>query len=1059
MVGGYLYLWLDDEIRRQVEKRFADHYANLEVEVGRARFEKGRGIAIYDIRLLEPQPAGPARPILSVDELYLAGKLRIEDLVGNRLAIDEIRVRGATLQASRRGDGSWNARRLLPLPQLSEDLPVVRVEDATLVVTDAASGTTAPRTLQGIELTLTPVETTNRAAATAEKRFHAVGTATGLPAREMRVEGEVGISDADFNLTVNIIGLEVTPESIAVLPGLPGQMMRGADVSGRADVTFQVSRDAAGWPPSWSAAVRFDRGRMTHPSLPVPLSELSFTANADSARLRIERLACRCGPATVVLAGERTGWAVNAPLAVAARVTEFMLNDHWRMVLPETYADVWERFEPAGSVDAEIRLTYDGRRWRPQLMADCRDVSLTDVEEFPYRLQQTTGRVEYQPAQADAPDKLRLDLTGMGGGRPVRIEAELTHLGRSQPIGVAADTAVASEPANQRKHPLGWVEISGTDVPLHEQLVAALPEKAERLVRSLRPQGAIDFRFRADWEDLSQQRANVIHEVRLKDCAIHYERFPYPLRQVAGLVTQRDGIWTIQGVEGRGWNDSTVVVCRGESSPGGAGFQTDLTFQATNVALDDHLKLALPPGAQLAWEELQPQGRVDFTIRALCEPGQAEPLISMVLQPRERSVSIEPAKFPYRLEQIEGKATYHAGRVEFHNVMARHGRAVFSAVNGSWQPGPGGWQLQLAGVNVDRLTPHRDLFAALPARWQRTVERLQPGGTFGIYNSSVSFTKSATSASLAAAWDVHLDCHQASLRGEMPIESITGGIHLVGRHDGRTPYTAGDLALDALVWKDVQLTNVRGPLWMDPAQCLLGEAATRKQAQPIRRVTADAYGGSLTANAEIQYGGNPTYKLDLALGGANLARFANERLGGPSDMGGTVSGRLHLSGASQSTQSLQGTGVLNVVDANIYELPVLVAMLKVLKIRTPDTTAFNRCDMQFAIQGEHIHFEKLNLLGDAVNLYGKGDSHFDRRLDLVFFTIPEPANLPIPLWKSFAGQVSQHTLQLKVVGTWDNAEVQPQTLPGFNQVLEQIQAGAATMAPPSAARDTTLLSR
>jgi hypothetical protein len=285
------------------------------------------------------------------------------------------------------------------------------------------------------------------------------------------------------------------------------------------------------------------------------------------------------------------------------------------------------------------------------------------------------------------------------------------------------------------------------------------------------------------------------------------------------------------------------------------------------------------------------------------------------------------------------------------------------------------------------------------------------------------------------------------------MHSMTGGIRLVGRNDGQAAYTSGELALDSLVWKDIQLTNVRGPLWVDSTNCYFGDVAAQKQGQPPRRITADAYGGSLAANMEVRHNATPSYKLDLALGGANLARFANERLGGPEDMTGLVSGRLVLAGAGQSIQSLRGLGELSVVDANIYELPVLVAMLKVLHNRTPNTTAFNRCDMQFAIHGDRIHFEKLNLLGDAVSLYGKGETDFQRRLDLVFYTLLEPVNLPIPLWKTIAGQVSQQALQLKVVGTWDHAEVQPQTLPGINQVLEQIQAGAATMAPATATRD------
>jgi hypothetical protein len=422
-------------------------------------------------------------------------------------------------------------------------------------------------------------------------------------------------------------------------------------------------------------------------------------------------------------------------------------------------------------------------------------------------------------------------------------------------------------------------------------------------------------------------------------------------------------------------------------------------------------------------------------------------------------VSIEPISFPYRLEQIEGVGTYKPGRIDFQNVVARHDRAVYSAANGTWQPTPGGWQLSLGGVNADRLTPHRDLVAALPPQVQRVLDRLQPSGTFGIYNSSVSLAKSPGSRNLAAAWDINLDCHQARLAGDAELYGISGGLRLAGRHDDQSFFTTGELALDSLIWKEVQFTNVRGPLWADATACLLGEAAARQQSQPARRITADAYGGSLAANIEVQHASIPNYKLDLAIGGASVARFANERLGGPSDMSGTASGRLVVSGTGRSTQALVGRGELSVVDANIYELPVLVAMLKVLKVRAPDTTAFNRCDMQFAIQNGQIHFEKLNLLGDAVSLYGKGESGFDRRLDLVFYTLLEPANLPIPLWKTIAGQVSQQTLQLKVVGTWDQAEVQPQTLPGINQMLEQIQTSAATIAPSTATREAVRLPR
>jgi hypothetical protein len=192
------------------------------------------------------------------------------------------------------------------------------------------------------------------------------------------------------------------------------------------------------------------------------------------------------------------------------------------------------------------------------------------------------------------------------------------------------------------------------------------------------------------------------------------------------------------------------------------------------------------------------------------------------------------------------------------------------------------------------------------------------------------------------------------------------------------------------------------------------------------------------------------------LGGAKLQRFANERLGGPKDLNGTVSGRLVLSGSGGSTQTLRGQGDVHVVDANIYELTPLVAMLKMLRNRTPSTTAFNRCDMEFAIQGEHVQFEHLNLLGDAVSLYGKGEADFNRRLNLVFYTLIGPADLPIPLWKTIAGHVSQQGLELKVAGTFDDPQIERKPFPAINDMLNQLQTGiqdgAATIAPSTASR-------
>ncbi len=1077
-MGGYLYFKLDDEIRRQVEFRFANHYKNFTVKVGSARFDPERGIEIDDFSLTPKTADGMAtEPVLSIDELYLSGKLRVEQLLTNQLQIADVLVRRAKLRMVRQADGQWNAAALLPLPHFSDQCPTITIEDASGTIEYPSASGNKIWSLKGVDLKLSPLEAAS-CPVNALPHFHIEGTANGLPAREFRINGELGAGDGVLDVTLTTTGLDLTPQLLANLSSDAAAKLNGMEFSGLTDLAMRVQRRDALKPVSWSARFRIDRGRFRHPALPEMFTDVSLTGEADPTRLSVNQIDAKWGPATLRMAVKRTGWAANAPLAAKAKLDGFYLSEKLENALPESKARIWQRFRPIGAVDAEIQLTFDGKEWKPVAKASCNGISLTDRERFPYPLEQTTGVVTYGPSDDGETDRLHLDLAGIGGGRPVKIVADLSHLVSDDLHGPAMGEGVASEDnrstatevaAGYRgvryartsntgaSHPLGFVEVSGADIPLHDQIVAALSPspKAKALVESLNGQGAIDFRFRAEWKDLSQRQADVALDIRLKDCRIAYAPFPFPLQHVQGLVTERNSEWLLNDLEARGSNDATIVKCRGHVRPQDSGSDVDLTFDATSVPLDANLKQALSAPGQKAWDELSPQGNINFTAHVTRQPNELEPNVEVRLRPQGKTVSIEPRMFPYRLGELEGDATYRRGRVDWQNVLARHDRSVYLVGSGNWQAtADGGWQCSLANVNVDRLMANRDLILALPPAVQSVIDKLQPSGTIGLYNGSFNFAKSPQSPALAAAWDISLECQQAAIQGATPIQGITGGIRLVGQSDGHNTFSAGALALDSILWKDTQLTNVRGPFWADSRHVLLGEPASVQQRQQPQRLTADAYGGSVAANIELVHDVIPSYKADVQLGAANLSRFINERLGGPHEMTGTVSGKLVVSGTGSSPQTMRGGGELHVVDAKIYELNVLVALLKMLRNRTPDTTAFNRCDLRFAIQGEHVHFDQLNLRGDAVSLYGNGDADLNRKLDLTFYTMIGPADLPIPLWRTIAGNVSQQGLQLKVAGTLDDPKIEKKALPAVNDMITQIQNELQQEAQPPGAAST-----
>ncbi len=847
--------------------------------------------------------------------------------------------------------------------------------------------------------------------------------------------------------------------------------LHAVELYASADATVHVSRATPGAPLRWSTDVKVTRGRLGHELLPQPITELSADLSADSDKLVVKQLTGKVGAADFVVACNRQGWAANAPVGLAGRVNGLAVNADLQAALPARLEQIWQRFQPDGIVDAEVQLTFDGHQWRPELKASCRGLSLTDAEKFPYPIAGATGTVAVSRSPTTGATQLDLDLVGMAVGRPIHIQAKVDHLAVPKiPVGAggaagavafgdlsvdengvqlaAATSAVAPKPT-------GWVEVSGTGVAIHEQLLAALKPKDQLFVRSLRPQGLVDFRWRWERSDPTAETGDTALDLKLVDCAIQFDRFPYPIEQVKGNVTARNSHFVLSDLTGRDRQGSAQVVCQGQADATDAGLDLALVVSGTNVPLDENLKQALKPQVQQIWADLRPQGRIDFVANVERRPGQIEPAIRVELQPHEQKLSVEPVFFPYRFERVGGRAIVTEGRVDLQQLQGIHGQTRFTAA-GVWQAeSDGGWQLVLNALNADRLAFEPDFLRAVPLGVQKVLDRIRPTGNFNLYNSTLRFVRGTAASQVAAQWDLQLACHQASLRGDVPLDNLTGGVRVMGTSDGTNVVSYGELAIDSLIWNDIQFTNVHGPYWSDTAVCYFGQGATAKLAQPPRRMTADVYGGSVTYDTVLQHAAQARYNTEISLAGIDLGRFIRERMGGSSDITGTVIGTLSLSGTGRSTNSLGGHGEMHVIDANIYELPPLVAMLSVLRNRIPKSTAFNRCDMQFDVVGENIHFNTLNLLGDAASLYGRGQTNFDRRLDLTFYTLLGPADLPIPLWNTVAGHLSEQGLQIKVAGTWDNPQIHREAFPMINQMIGELQngaqQGAAAVAPPAAA--------
>lgn len=1035
VTGGYLYFRLDEEIRQYTQRTLAKQYQGLEVTVGGARFVPGRGVTVFDIDLAVPQHArapGDLGRLLHLDELTLAGRFELSQFIEGQPVVERVIVRRPRLEARRSVNGRWSFEQLLPLPQSGERSPPVEIVDGTLVVVDETKPQSEPMVLRNADLKVHRV-------------LNAEGNQTSIMAFEassrdslagvLELAGQLDPGSGACQVTASAKELRVDRQLLASLPVVQEKSLHEFGIEAVASFRVGAKRSGSSAPWDWQASFGVSGGVIEHRRLPRKITDLQLAGTCNARGLSISTLTAKCGGADVSAACNRSGWTALAPVAVRGRIVGLPLDSQLLGVLPEQLKKQWRRFKPEGAINASGTLTFDGSLWKSDATVDCLGVSCEDAERFPYRLTNARGVVRYTSTSQPKSGTLGIQLQGSAEGRGVAIAAafrELPTLGESRPPGPRVPC------------PVGWVEITASRLRVTPAMIAALKPHAQahKIAQSLSPTGEFGMRWRMERANAQVLSPAIETDLEAIDCAINYDRFPYPLEHLRGRITGRGNVWRFEGIESREANGPRVVIASGGLMPenGRQTFRLQLTAKA--AALDETLRNALPQEQQAVWRDLRPQGRVSLTTNVRYSVGDPQPQIDVTLSPHAQSVSIEPTFFHYRLDRLEGRFVLRGGKVEFTGARAEHGRTVLTGA-GSWTPGvAGSWQFRLEGLNVDYLDADHDLRLAAPLALRRVIDDLQPVGNFGIHNGSLIFTYDPSRASsLRTDWDIQLDCHQTDVNFGTRVEGISGVVRLLGVSDGKTCRASGELDIDTMFWNGLQLTNVRGPLYSDSSECLLGRGVAEKQpGAPHTPITAEAYGGRVSFNTRVLYGNRPHYMMAVGLTGVDLDRFSRDYLEAESPLTGRAAGQFNFEGHGASIYGLKGTGVLDVSEANLYELPVAVALLKVLRNRTPDTKAFDGCHAEFTMEGEHLTFDRLDLLGDAVSLYGRGTASLDKKVNLTFHTIVGRHAPSIPLVRSFIGQASEQILRLRVLGTIDTPEIRREALPVVGNVLEQLRA-------------------
>jgi len=1022
--GLYIYWHINDEIRRHVEFTFADHYADYDVHVQSARILENEGIEIRGLTIAQP---GRDEPLLAIDEIFLACDTDLDELATGQPQIEKIVVRRPTLRAARDTSGRWDVARLLPLPQLGGEMPPTSIEDATLVVR-FSEAVGAALVLSDGRLTIerqAPPPGTPRDA----EMFVLRGTIGGQLAQHIEFTGTSSPSTGGFHFEGDIQRLALDAELLAALPvALPQHLESLNTFRGSADIRVEAHYDPAQHQqPQFAIAATVDQGQMQDPRLPHPLSDVQATLRCTNELIAIDRLTAHCGPTTLSLAGQQRGLKSGSPLTLTASAERIPLSANVFAGLPGKLPELWQKFQPRGMVSLEnAKLTFDGQRWQPEGTIRCHDVAFA-YDKFPYPVEKSTGTITQRG------NHLSVDLVAHAGDQPVTIRSELDNPGPSQ---------------------TGWVEVRGQHLKIDEKLIPAIAQRfanASRVIEQLHATGLADVFFRAWRDSPAQPKMRTQVELDIVNGSVQYDRFPYPIYGIQGRIEATDGQWILRQLQGT--NDTARIVCNGTIRPPTAGGGIHLTFTGDNVPLEEELRLALDPKTQQLWSDLRPRGHIDVLEATITtQPGQAKPSVVVRLQPHGESASIEPSFFPLRFDKLAGTVAYQDGHADFQNVRAVHG-ATRVATNGGCDCRPdGSWSVAFQDVAVERLNANDpQLRQALPPGLRSVVEQLDPNGIFNLQGSfslagrSEPPTPSASVTSqwpVTSEWNVTLITHQTDIDCGIELSDVRGAVQLAGDFDGQRVQCRGDLSIDSLVFLDSQFTQVRGPFAIDNQYVYLGSQATRYLGEQPQTINAQLFGGTFTTDGRVILADVPRYSVRTTLQSAQLQRFANETLPGTQKLAGNVMADAEFNGSGRTVDSLRGKGWIRIRDAYIYELPLVMKLFSALRLTATETPAFTGSEMEFRIQGQNLLFDKLNLMGTAITLYGKGDVDFDRQANLTFHSLMGPNRLNLPIFKSLLGQASEQMMQIHVTGDLADPEITTELLPGVNETLRSLQPDA-----------------
>ncbi|MCA9107355.1 MAG: hypothetical protein KDA83_18205 [Planctomycetales bacterium] len=1020
-------------IERKATELFADR--GLEAQIGSADFVEGQGLWLRNVSLASTDSTGPA--LLHVDELLIRTDQTLWNIARHGFQPQRILVRHLRANLTPEADGSYAAERLWPLPQGNGNRVPISIVDAALTVGGSIGPWRLEEHITNLQIEILPPAEPNgpEIPAAIPHVFQISAELQTTRIGKLRVEGRYDESTAAWTLGGDAHNLRLSTDLIRVSEELAGQSLSDiARLDAGIDLEFRVEGVGLGSPTNYWAAGTIVDGRLDDARLPDPIVNLEGSFEATPERWRLEGIRALVGQGRVSVNAERNASSTGDHWVIDGWVDGVNVDRRLEPYIPPSIKHHWDEYRPTGVMDACVHVEGGPGGWHPNLDLTLHDVSFV-YAVFPYPVHHCQGTVSWSP------ERLRLDIEGRASGSRVVAKGEYQNPGANS---------------------VGRVDIELLDqLPISEELMHALRSQPgiEHTVRQFSPKGQLGVTVALERHEAGGDFHRT-YQIEIFDGSLRYEGLPYNLHGVTGKIIVQDDWMYFQEI--RGHNGSGLISCSGSVGP---DRWLNLSFEGSSLPLDEELRRALPDSLKETWDNMRPAGHLDHldaTYRRQLVDQTTELTIKARMWDRrseERTgVSVRPVWMPFTWHELTGSITYDNGEIAIDDLRGHHGETTIS-VQGVGRTNTDGWWLDLSPCSIDRIEPTAELLESLPPIVKQGLRTIELSGRLNLHGRiAVLFGQrdprftpplvprdsggAVPPHELEVQWDQTVDLERAGLTiAGHRLHDAYGTLKTVGVMMGERMESFGQLELDSLMWRDTQIRDVRGPLYLDSTRVAFGSMASQATERATPRPLSGSWlGGRVQVDGQMQFDNNLSFMVQGSIGEGRLEAARDEFGWNVQDLSGAIYAGIRLEGSGTDANSLAGHGRIELQDATIYELPLMVNLLKLLSIRQVDRTAFTTSTIDYRIERDRVELQRVELAGDAISLAGSGELDFSGRLQAQFYTRVGRQELKLPILSPLVGAASRQFLLIRVDGSLYDPQVTQVPFPKINDAIQAMTA-------------------